>query len=164
MALITWSDALSVGFHDIDSDHKLLISLLNQLDDAISEGEGKETVGSVINVLADYTSYHFRREEMLMEACGYAELSQHRKDHENLKEKVLKIQKSYAGDPASINAGEVLEFLKDWLTGHIMHIDKKFQECLDNNPEKAEKANLAFERMMVDELRGDMDDGETGLF
>ncbi len=45
-----------------------------------------------------------------------------------------------------------------------MHNTKKYQECLDNNPKKAEKANLAFEKKMADDFRGDLNDRENALF
>lgn len=126
MALITWQESYSVGVEMIDTDHQLLVSLINQLDDAIREGGGRDTVGSVLNVLLEYTETHFGREELLMEKGGYPELAPHKREHVKLTDQVRVIADRFnGGDDSSLDA-EVLEFLKNWLTGHILGVDRKY--------------------------------------
>lgn len=126
MALINWQDSYSVGVDLIDTDHKLLVSLINQLDDAMTEGGGRDTVGSVLNVLLEYTETHFGREELLMEKGAYPELAPHKREHAKLTAQVRGIvERWHGGDDASLD-GEVLEFLKNWLTGHILGVDRKY--------------------------------------
>ena len=38
MALIEWSDQLSVGYEEVDDDHKKLVDIVNDLDLAVSQG------------------------------------------------------------------------------------------------------------------------------
>lgn len=126
MALITWQDSYSVGVEMIDADHQLLVSLINQLDDAMNEGGGRDTVGSVLNVLLEYTETHFGREELLMEKGSYPELAPHKREHSKLTGQVRQIvERWHGGDDASLDA-EVLDFLKTWLTGHILGVDRKY--------------------------------------
>lgn len=126
MALITWQDSYSVGVELIDADHQLLVSLINQLDDAMSAGAGADTVGSVLNVLIEYTETHFGREELLMEKGGYPELAPHKREHTKLTGQVRQIVDRYnAGDTGSVD-NEVMDFLKTWLTGHILGVDRKY--------------------------------------
>lgn len=100
----------------IDADHQLLVSLINQLDDAMSSGAGADTVGSVLNVLIEYTETHFGREELLMEKGGYPELPPHKREHAKLTAQVRAIADRYNnGDVECVDA-EVMEFLKNWLT------------------------------------------------
>lgn len=126
MALITWQDSYSVGVELIDSDHQLLVSLINQLDDAMKEGGGRDTVGSVLNVLLEYTETHFGREELLMEKAGYPELTPHRREHVKLTTQVRQIVDRFNGGDSSSLDAEVLDFLKTWLTGHILGVDRKY--------------------------------------
>ena len=56
MSIIQWTPDFSVGVGSIDTDHKVLISLINQLDDAILGGEPKQTVRRVLDALSDYTN------------------------------------------------------------------------------------------------------------
>lgn len=130
MSLITWQDSYSVGVPLIDNDHKLLVSLINQLDDAIKGGQGRDVVGSVLNVLEEYTRGHFGREEILMRKAGYPDLPPHKREHEKLAAQVREIVARYAaGDDSHID-DELLQFLKSWLTGHILGVDMKYAPYL----------------------------------
>lgn len=131
MSLITWQDSYSVGVPQIDEDHKLLISLINQLDDSIRGGQGRDVVGSVLNVLQEYTRGHFGREELLMEKAGYPDLAPHRREHRKLADQVRDIVARYhAGTDGHVDS-DVLTFLKTWLTGHILGVDMKYAPYLE---------------------------------
>lgn len=81
MALIAWSDKLSVQVRQFDEEHKKLIVMVNQLHDAMKEGKGKQVVGDVLNGLISYTKNHFAAEERLMKAHAYPDYEQHKKEH-----------------------------------------------------------------------------------
>lgn len=124
MTLMEWSDQLSVGVDMIDMDHKVLVDQINMLHDALQDGSGQDMIGSVLNVLIDYTAYHFDREHQLMEATGYPESETHLREHRLLVKKVREIQ---AGYQAGGSLGrDVMSFLKVWLTQHILKSDKAF--------------------------------------
>ena len=144
MPLINWTADLSVGFESIDTDHQVLIGLLNELDDAVSVGESRETVGRVLDSLLDYTDYHFGREEVLMRACRYPDMDAHIKTHDTLRAQVADIRSRYMRNPESIHAREVLAFLKNWLTAHILGRDKLYQPFLESDLEKATDADRAY--------------------
>jgi len=63
MALISWNDNLSVHVGEIDRQHQQLIKMINDLDDAMKQGKGKEVLGKIVKGLSDYTAYHFSTEE-----------------------------------------------------------------------------------------------------
>lgn len=127
MAMIEWTPAFSVGIGSLDADHRMLISLLNQLDDAITRGEPRETVRRVLDGLLDYSDYHFAREEALMAACGYPDVEAHTRTHRTLRAQVADIRDRYVRNPETIHAREVLIFLKNWLKAHILGRDKLYQ-------------------------------------
>jgi len=154
MATVTWTPQLSVGVQPLDIDHKLIISLINQLHDAVADGEGKETVGSVLNALYDYTEYHFEREELLMQVCGYPDLEQHKKIHEGLKAKVKEIRDDYAKSKSKDVSDEVLLFMKTWLTDHIQGRDKAYQSSMEGKDQEIEAANRDYLEKLEEELSG----------
>lgn len=126
MPLVVWSDKLSVGVRSIDDQHKKLVTLLNQLHDGMMAGKGKDVVGGVLKGLIDYTANHFRYEEDLFARTGYAESAAHKKEHDDLVRKVVEIQKKYEqSGPAALTI-QVMSFLKDWLTAHILGSDMKY--------------------------------------
>lgn len=124
MTLMEWNDQLSVGVDMIDMDHKVLVDQINMLHDALEQGSDQGIVGSVLNVLIDYTAYHFDREQQLMQTVGYVESEAHMREHRMLVKKVKEIQ---AGYMAGASLGQdVMNFLKVWLTQHILKSDKAF--------------------------------------
>lgn len=144
MPIIHWTPDFSVGINSLDTDHKVLISLINQLDDAIRSGEPTETVSKVLDALLDYTDYHFAREESLMEACGYPEIDAHVRTHHTLRAQVHDIRDRYRRNPESMHGREVLAFLKNWLTAHIVGRDKLYSPFMRGAAQKIQEADRAF--------------------
>jgi hemerythrin len=144
MPIIHWTPDLSVGVGSIDTDHKLLISLINQLDDAIRGSEPKQTVSRVLDALLNYTDYHFAREESLMRASGYPDIDAHSRAHATLRAQVHNIRSRYRRNAESIRAQEVLSFLKNWLTAHIIGRDKLYAPFVQNTDAQVEQADRAF--------------------
>ena len=144
MSIIRWTPDLSVGVESIDTDHKLLISLINQLDDAIRVGESRETVSRVLDALLDYTNYHFAREERLMRASGYPDIDAHSRTHATLRAQVHDIRDRYRRNAESIHAREVLAFLKNWLTAHVIGRDKLYVPFMQSARAKVAEADRAF--------------------
>jgi hemerythrin len=144
MPLIQWTPDYTVGVASLDTDHKILISLINQLDDAICGGEPRSTVSRVLDALLDYTDYHFAREESLMQACGYADLAAHKRTHVTLRAQVHDIRERYRRNPEAIHAREVLAFLKNWLTSHIVGRDRLYTQAMHGARQQVEAADCAF--------------------
>jgi hemerythrin-like metal-binding protein len=131
MPLFQWQDSYSVGVPFIDTDHQVLVSLLNQLHEAQEEGQGQEVIGSVLNVLIEYTVNHFRREERLMELGHYPDLAEHRLLHQKLCDEVLRLQAAFESGQGDAVA-ELNVFLKNWLMGHILGIDTQYKPYVAN--------------------------------
>jgi len=119
-APLIWEESLSVGVEAIDADHKKLISLLDKLTEhSLAKGD----VDAVLNELIDYTLHHFRREEAIMEACGYPDLDEHRSIHGQLAKKVGQLAEEWYEDANAKVMEELVQFLREWLVKHIMHDD-----------------------------------------
>ena len=139
--LVEWSKDIEIGVDFVDADHKVLINLLNQINDCIEQHEESTVVGSVLDALVEYTNFHFMREEKMLESCGYADLTSHQKTHQDLSQQVLKIYADYQNDPWTVNPEDVLEFLKSWLVDHIMGHDFAYREVCVGNANAANIAN-----------------------
>ncbi|MBM3566513.1 MAG: bacteriohemerythrin [Alphaproteobacteria bacterium] len=120
MTAILWTPQLDTGIPFVDADHRILVKLLNQIDDAIAMHEDIGTLGSVLGALSDYTIYHFDREEAMLEACGYQGLGGHQDEHAHLSGQVADIARRFRADPGGVAGAEVREFLRSWLVEHIM--------------------------------------------
>ena len=130
MTLMTWDSTWSVNVKEIDAQHQKLIGIVNELHEAMKAGKARDVLGGVLAQLADYTVYHFRAEEKLLQLHGYPEYGAHEKEHETFTKAVLdlKARNDRGGLILTIN---VLAFLKDWLTGHILKTDKNYSPFLN---------------------------------
>lgn len=122
MAFLDFTDQLKVGFALIDDDHKILIDQINMLAEALTAGDDKDVVGSVLNVLVDYTEFHFGREQQLMQQTGYDQSPGHLREHAVLVKQVTEMSRRYQADEAT--AKDLMNFLKVWISQHIMKSDK----------------------------------------
>ena len=89
MALITWNNNYSVNIKEIDSQHKKLVELVNELYDNMKIGKGKEVTGKVLNDLVKYTESHFAYEEELFKKFKYIEGVKHSQEHAQLLSKEI---------------------------------------------------------------------------
>lgn len=125
MALINWDDSFSVNVAEIDKQHKELIAMINELNDAMKEGKGREVAGKIVSKLAIYTVTHFKTEEDLFAKFGYPGSENHKKEHAAFVKKVADFKEGYEKGKLSLTS-EVMNFLSDWLRHHIMGTDKKY--------------------------------------
>jgi hemerythrin len=131
MALMAWSDNLSVNVTQIDEQHKKLVGMLNDLHDAMKQGKGGDTSGKVLSGLVEYVATHFATEEKLMKEHAYPEYLKHKLEHDALTKQALDLQKQFQeGKP--VLTVELMKFLKDWLSNHILGTDKKYGPYLNS--------------------------------
>jgi|YNPMSStandDraft_1061717.scaffolds.fasta_scaffold05052_5 hemerythrin len=133
MSLIEWDNSkYSVGFVDIDNQHKVLVNILNKLHDAMREGKGKEQIEKTLNDLIEYTKTHFAFEENLMNLHNYPEINAHKKDHSDLIQSIRDFQQKVNSNSITLTL-EVKNFLRDWLLIHIGKRDKDLGIFLKSN-------------------------------
>ena len=125
MALMTWTDDFSVELDSIDAQHHRLIDLINELHDAMLAGKAQEELKTILDGLLDYTKTHFGYEEKLMVENEYPEYEAHKAVHDALAAKVVELDEKLAAGEHMLSM-EVMTFLKDWLTHHIMGMDKQY--------------------------------------
>jgi len=122
---IEWSDDLSVGFEEIDEQHKILIRLVNKMHEAIHKRKGSDVVEEILGELATYTKTHFVVEESLMRILGYPDYEDHKVAHDDLLEQVIELKEKVATGQTTVSF-QLMHFLKNWLTQHIMVEDAKY--------------------------------------
>jgi hemerythrin len=130
MSVIVWSEKLSVGIDSIDEQHKVLIALINSLNTAMANGEANMMIGDILLKLTDYTRFHFTYEEDLFERHGYENSVQHKKQHQKLIEQISALKEDYESDITGSIGLEIMQFLKTWLTKHIINTDMEYSALL----------------------------------
>jgi hemerythrin len=129
---IEWEDKLSVSVEAMDEEHKVLLRIINQLYDAIENKDGRRVLGDIFTSLEKYTAFHFSNEEELMERMGYPGLEGHKAAHRKLVQELADLKhRDERGDSVGV-AAETMDFLKDWLVGHIQGVDKQYGAFASN--------------------------------
>lgn len=125
MAFLNWTDNLSVGVSELDSQHKTWIGYLNQLYDAMSAGQGAAALKPILDGLVQYTNTHFSAEERYMQKYAYPGLAEQKKAHEEFTRKVNELKERFNSGQTLLSV-ETLNFLKNWLSNHIQVADKRY--------------------------------------
>lgn len=128
--LLHWDAAYSVNIAILDSQHRTLVSMINELHQAMGEGSGKDKLGQILSNLVKYTQSHFATEERLMQSHGYPDLPAHKAQHDHLTGTVMDFQRRFLSNEVGLSV-EVMEFLRDWLVNHIMGSDKQYAPFLN---------------------------------
>jgi hemerythrin-like metal-binding protein len=126
MDLMAWDESYSVGNILLDSDHRILFTLINQLHDAMETGQSRAVVGSILSVLAEYAQYHFQREEAMFGVTPYPDADAHKRQHRDLEAEVAAIRGRWTEGEREALSEDILALLKKWLTNHIMTVDKSY--------------------------------------
>lgn len=127
---IEWNNSYLVGHKLVDFDHMTLVNITNELFHRVNQDFSDEEISQTITCLIDYVEKHFEREEELFKNSDYPDVDKHLAMHEDITKTVKDIAKIYKSDPSAININEVLEFLKKWLTNHIMKADVGYVQYL----------------------------------
>ncbi len=130
MALVTWHSNYTVNVKEIDKQHQQLISIMNELHDGMKAGKGKEVLSRVLDELIKYTAFHFKYEEMLFDKFSYPDTAVHKRQHADLVQQVLEYKENFDSGKKILTI-EVMDFLKEWLTNHIVGADKNYSSFLN---------------------------------
>lgn len=129
--LLKWDDSLLTGFAEVDLQHKKLISIINDVFEAMSSppAEYAMRMAKDLKRLTDYTGYHFSEEEDFMRKHGYPKLEKHHEEHEAFISQVrLQIQTLTQANPD--DGFRFYRFLGTWLVNHIAKSDKAWAEYI----------------------------------
>lgn len=130
MPFIVWTCRYETEVVEIDNQHKKLVDLINRLFDSISASDKQATLNQIFTELVNYTVYHFKFEEDLMQKHGYKDFKKHKEAHSLFVEKV----NFYAGKfNVSDNKMllELINFLREWLLNHILLADKEMVRTIN---------------------------------
>jgi hemerythrin len=132
MSLVKWTDRYSVGVEEIDNQHKQLVSLLNDLFNAMRVGQANAVLGGIINQMIRYAQIHFATEEKYFDEFGFEFAADHKAEHQQFVEKVVDFKREF--DKGNIVLSmKVFNFLKSWLNDHILNEDQKYRQCFHEN-------------------------------
>jgi hemerythrin len=127
--MFEWRNEFSVQIGSVDAQHKMLFGIANELYTAMIAGQSKMAMARILDRLVQYTKVHFAHEERLMRLHDYPDLAPHKAEHDALTAKVVKFQNDFQQGQVNMSV-QLLQFLKNWLEGHIRGSDQKYSPFL----------------------------------
>ena len=131
MALIKWSQDLSVGVASLDAQHQKLFQMFDDLNEALLAGKGREAIGEIIDGLIAYAQEHFVREEKLFTQTAYRDAAAHKLEHDAFIRKTALLKEDHLGGKDGV-ALQALDFMSAWLQDHIRVTDKGYTAHLNS--------------------------------
>ncbi|MCW7469537.1 bacteriohemerythrin [Leptospira kanakyensis] len=140
-----WDSKYETNISEIDSQHKKLFRLINNIETVYDENKehlsGKSRILlDAVSELEDYTLSHFLIEERVMELNQYPELEAHKKQHDRFTDKILELKNRLTSGNLLTNDaeldqffGDLLNFLRAWLTNHILKEDMDYKPYIKFN-------------------------------
>jgi hemerythrin-like metal-binding protein/PAS domain S-box-containing protein len=124
---IEWTaDEFGVGVSLFNRQHQRLCGMINMLIDAQDTKSNQDLASRILSFMIEYAGEHFHDEEQLMSQYAYPDLDEHVRQHRAFVVKTTELlTAAKQGDEALPD--KVLEFLRYWLTHHILGVDMKYK-------------------------------------
>jgi hemerythrin-like metal-binding protein len=136
MSALKWDKHLELGIERVDSQHKMLVKIVNAWLRAVENKRDARVIDNVIRRLREYTVYHFNDEEAFMEEIDYPDLYEHRQEHLRLKQQVKDYQRNIYKHE-NITTNELRDFLTKWLIAHVLGSDMAIGNYLKSKNKKS---------------------------
>ena len=135
---ITWDDSFNVGHSMIDSQHKRLFELVQELYELtmLPKEVRDNGASTILQECAGYINYHFTCEEKLMRDTQYEDATSHISQHKAFNAYIT----ATMGDSSrgsEIDVEKFYDFLADWLKNHIVSEDKKLAAAISATPQES---------------------------
>lgn len=132
--MLSWEQRYEIGIPSIDSQHKMLITLANDLSELLTNAVDGEDVYDrmvvIITALFGYTKDHFAHEEFLLQSVGYPELDAHKEEHSKFIAQLEALDLRALDDDQVAHGKKILNFLITWIFKHISDSDFSYQNVL----------------------------------
>ena len=129
MEKIVWTSDFSVSDERMDSQHQMLVKMINELIDNEDAGVRSEFVSVLLSKMTDYALEHLRCEEKLLEEVKYPQLDDHKKLHKEYRLTIAKFCTVTASGKVEVTPA-LLSYLSSWWTDHILVEDKKYSHYI----------------------------------
>jgi hemerythrin len=127
---LAWKDPYSVRIEEFDRQHREIVDCLNELAQALAEGMNDVLLTGILSRFTILVREHFSAEEEAMARTGYPDLEIHRLVHRLLGENLDFCMERLETNELILN-NALLDFLRNWLDKHILGMDKRYSDFLN---------------------------------
>jgi len=125
--MVVWDEKYATGIDVIDTQHKELFLLTNELFRACMSDEKtlKSVFTETMGRMVDYVRFHFSAEQELLHKIKYPEYHEHKKQHDKLIRDILTAVTAHNKGEKFV-PNQFVRTMRDWILGHIALTDKQY--------------------------------------
>jgi len=131
LVLSRWNNSYAVCVPQIDSEHRVLIRLANDLYGSLAVNSPASRLQAVLHDLAGHADAHFAHEESMMRACHYPLYDWHRRQHQAAVSSMKRLARAIRRRRTDLAIAQ-LEALGSTLRNHIRLADRMLGAYLRN--------------------------------
>lgn len=125
---LIWGKKFETNVPMIDQQHQKLFQIINNLVDVINSGvSNRDVIFSILSQMSDYSQYHFRFENNLIQQEDYIGRTRHLNEHGLYLKKLCNFIDDFSNEKTDLTSA-ILNFLVDWWSNHIIGIDQELAE------------------------------------
>jgi hemerythrin len=135
MMKLAWDKQMSVGNQSIDSEHKILINMVNDIESAIRKRDSNALLKS-FDLFEDAVHLHFGNEARIAQAINYP-FEEHLQEHRYVLNELKTMRNEIVSNEGRWSESAVEHyygFLSGWTTLHIGDDDMRMKAMLENYP------------------------------
>lgn len=129
--MIKWKDDYIIGIEEIDKQHEQLFNITNRAYDLLKNEftlDKYDKIVVILGELKDYTVFHFKTEEEYMLKINYKRYFSQKVEHDEFINKINQVNFKEIDSRQDKFLADLLEFVVQWISNHILISDKKITE------------------------------------
>lgn len=132
---MAWSGSLNIGNATIDSEHRNLMKIINDVESVI-RAKDSSALPQLFMLLEDCVNTHFADEEKIAQAIGF-DFTHNRLEHQYVQNELRHMRDELLAKDGlwSESAAEHYSyFLGEWMVQHIIQEDMQMKPLLETYP------------------------------
>ncbi len=130
-----WKQEYSVNIAEIDKQHIRLFEIGAAINDLARAKDGFDRYDDIMDVLhelREYTEFHFRYEEDMLEKYGYERFEAQKFEHHFVIRKIRKFEDANIEDQQKETILNLVSFVSDWISSHILKEDMMYKNYINS--------------------------------
>jgi len=122
MTAIEWKSIYETGIDTIDSDHRTLVGMVNELDATLTTGRLADAP-ALLSRMRDFFGEHCLREEEAMRAARSSSLAARQEEHRQANVRLAQLIRYVESDTTGEVIKAVVHYLGRWFVDHVIGKD-----------------------------------------
>jgi len=122
MGMFTWNDGYLLGVPIIDSEHRKLFALADEVNESVIHGDNTRTQKELLTRFLNALVLHFEHEEGLMNHYQYPDIEDHADEHSTFSAQMMRLKRQLEAGAITLPL-DSMQTVRHWFDRHIRRYD-----------------------------------------